>query len=167
MLLEHRWWVNVGPPGGSEGMLHLEGNLPEITVVGLRVGSLANEEVLLVLLALRPSLSVPRRHSNQEFHQRGCLSLFRYNSKHSSGLCHISLLQLGQYFTGSLPGTSPLPPTFLANTAVNVSKSFERRVLVSVRVEIVMVKRGVGFYQFLQHSLTRNRNTFQAVKTTF
>ena len=52
MILEHRWRVNVGPPGGSEGMLHLEGNLPESTVVGLRVVSLANKGVFLGLLAL-------------------------------------------------------------------------------------------------------------------
>ena len=36
-------------------------------MVGLQVGSLADEEVLLVLLALKSSLSVPRRHFRQDF----------------------------------------------------------------------------------------------------
>ena len=93
MLLEPSQRVNVGLPDGSDGILHLAGNLPESTVVGLRVGILANEEVLLVLLALRASLSVPRRHFRQDFHQRGRMSLFFSNSKHASGLCHVSLLQ--------------------------------------------------------------------------
>ena len=106
MILEPRRQVNVGLPYGSNGILHLEGNLTESTVVGLRAGSLANKGVLSVLLALRPSLSVPHCHFKQYFHQRGCLSLFRSNSNHSSNLCHVSLLQLGQYFPGSLPGTS-------------------------------------------------------------
>ena len=54
--------VDLGLPGGSEGILHLVGNFPETTVVGLRVGSLDNKGVLSVILALRPSLSAPRRH---------------------------------------------------------------------------------------------------------
>ena len=145
MLLEHRWRIDVGPPGGSKSMLHLEGNLPESTVVGLQVVSLANKGVLSVLLALSPSLSFPRRHSKQDFYQHGCLSLFRSNSKHSSGFCHVSLLQLGQYFPGSLPVTSPPPPPFLANTAVNVSTFFERRALVSVWVAIVKVREALDF----------------------
>ena len=106
MLLEPRFLcrqVDVGLPNGSDGILQLAGNFPESYMVGLRVGSLANEEVLLVLLELRPYLSVPRRHIKQEFHQHGSLSLFRSNSKHSSGLCHVSLLQLGKYFPGPLP----------------------------------------------------------------
>ena len=127
MLLEPRRRVNVGLPAGSDSILHLAGNFPESTVVVLWVGSLVNEEVLLVLLALRASLSVPRRHFRQELHQRGRLSLFRSNLKHSSGLCHVSLLQLGQYFPGSLPGTSTPPPPFLANAAVKVSTFFDRR----------------------------------------
>ena len=79
VLLSPRWRVDVGLPYGSDGILHLAGNLEERTVIGLRVGSLANEELLLVLLALRPSLSVPRCHFKQYFHQRICLSLFRSN----------------------------------------------------------------------------------------
>ena len=79
MILEPGWWVNVGLPKGSDGILHLAGNFPESTVVGLQVGSLANEEVLLVLLALRPSLSVPSLHFRQDFHQRGRLYLFCSN----------------------------------------------------------------------------------------
>ena len=98
MLFETRRRVDVGLPAGSGGIIHLAGNFPESTVVGLRVGSLANEEVLLVLLVLRASLSVPRLHSRQDFHQRGKLYLFRSNSKHLSGLCHVSLLQLRKYF---------------------------------------------------------------------
>ena len=42
MILEPRRQVNVGLPYGSNGILHLEGNLTESTVVGLRAGSLAN-----------------------------------------------------------------------------------------------------------------------------
>ena len=98
MLFEPRQWVNVGLPAGSNGILHLSGNFPESTVVGLRVGSLANEEVLSVLLVLRAYLSVPRCHFRQYFHQRGHVSSFRSNLKHSSGLCHVSILQLGQFF---------------------------------------------------------------------
>ena len=67
MILEPRRQVNVGLTDCSDGILHRTGNFPESTVVGLRVGSLANEEVLSVLLALRPSLSVPRRHFRQDF----------------------------------------------------------------------------------------------------
>ena len=140
MLLEPRRWVGVVLLAGREGILHLAGNVPESNVVVLWVGSLSNEEVLSVLLALRASLSVPRRYFRKDFYQRGCFSLFRFNSKHLSGLCHVSCLQLGQYLPGSLPGTSPPPPPFLANAAVNVSTFFERRELVSVRVAIVMVK---------------------------
>ena len=61
MLLEPGWRVDVGLPNAIDGILHLAGNLPESTVVGLQVGRLANEEVFSVLLALRPFLSVPRR----------------------------------------------------------------------------------------------------------
>ena len=86
MIMEPRWVVDLGLPNGSDGILHLEGNFPESTVVGLRVRSLANEEILSVLLALRPSISVPRPHFKQDFHQHGRLSLFRSNSKYSSGL---------------------------------------------------------------------------------
>ena len=126
MLLEHRWRFNVGLPNVSDVILYFVRNVTESTVVGLQVGSLTNEEVLSVLLALRPSLSIPRRHFKQDFHQRGRLSLFRSNSKHSSSLCcHVSLLQLGQYFSGSLPDTSPSPPLFLANATVRVSIFFE------------------------------------------
>ena len=145
MLLEPRRRVAVGLLDGSDGILHLAGNFPESAVVVLRVGSLASEGLLLVLLALRPSLSVSRRHFKQDFHQRGRLSLFRSNSNRSSGLCHVSLLQLGQYFPGSLPGTSPPPSPFLANSTVKVSTFFERRVLVSVRVVIVMVREALDF----------------------
>ena len=42
MLLNPRRRVDVGLPDDSDGILHLAGNLLEITVVGLRVGSLAN-----------------------------------------------------------------------------------------------------------------------------
>ena len=133
-------WVGVGLTNGSKVILQLAGNYPESNMVGLRVGSLANEEVFLVLLALRSFLSIPRRHFKQDFHQCGCLSLFCSKAKHSSALCHVSLLQLGKYLPGSLPGTSPPPPPFLANSAVNVSNFFERRELVSVRVEIVLVR---------------------------
>ena len=145
MILEHRRRVDVGLPVGRDGILHLAVNFPEITVVGLRVGSPDNEEVLLVLLALGPSLSVPRRHFKQDLHQRGCFSLFRSNSKHSSGLCHISLFQLGQYLPGSLPGTSPPLPPFLSNVAVNVSTFFERQALVSVSVALVIVREELYF----------------------
>ena len=62
MLLDPRRRVYVGLTYGSNGILHLACNSPESTVVGLRVGSLANEDVLLALLALRPSLSIPRRN---------------------------------------------------------------------------------------------------------
>ena len=79
MLLEPRRLVDVGLLAGSDGILHLAGNWPEITVVGLRVGSLFNKEVFLVLLELRASLSVPRRHFRHAFHQHGCLSLFHSN----------------------------------------------------------------------------------------
>ena len=48
----------------------------------------------------------PRHHFRQDFHQRRCLSLFRSNSKHSYGLCCVSLLQLGQYF--QVPFRAPL-----------------------------------------------------------
>ena len=60
-------WVGVGLTNGSKVILQLAGNYPESNMVGLRVGSLANEEVFLVLLALRASLSVPRRHFRQDF----------------------------------------------------------------------------------------------------
>ena len=43
MLLEPMQQVDVGLPAGSDGILHLTGNLPESTVVGLRVGSLASQ----------------------------------------------------------------------------------------------------------------------------
>ena len=66
MLLEPRCQVYVGLPDVSNGILHLAGNWPESTVVGLRVGSLANEEVLSVLIGLRASLSVPHRHFRQD-----------------------------------------------------------------------------------------------------
>ena len=71
MLLEPRRQVNVGLPYGRNGTLQLAGNFLESTVVGLRVGSLANEEVLSVLLTLRASLSVPHCNFRQDFHQRG------------------------------------------------------------------------------------------------
>ena len=158
MILKPRRRVDVGLPDVSEGILRLAGNFPESTVVGLRVGSLANEEVLLVLLALRPSLSVPHCNFNQDFHQCGHLYLFRYNSNHSSGLCHVSLLQLGKYFPGYLPGTSTPPPPFLANAAVNVSTFFEMRAVVSVRVAIVMVREALDF--------TSSSNTTLPVTTT-
>ena len=134
MLLEPRWWVDVGLPDSSNGIIHLAGNWPESTVVGLRVGSLANKEVLLVLLALRASLYVTRCHFRQDFHQRGRFSLFLSNSKHVSGLCHVFLLQWGQCFTGPLPGTSTPPPPFLSNASVNVSTFFARQALLSVGV---------------------------------
>ena len=41
MISEPRWRVDVGMPNGSGGILHLAGNFPESTLVGLRVGSLA------------------------------------------------------------------------------------------------------------------------------
>ena len=135
----------MGLPNGSDGILKLAGNFPQSTVVGLRVGSLPNEEVLLVLLALRPYLSAPRCHFKHDFHQRGRFPLFHSNSKQSSDLCHVSLLQLGQYFPGSLAGTSPPPPPFLSNAYVNVSTFFKRRALVSVRVKIVMVTEALDF----------------------
>ena len=88
------WQVDSGLPNVSKGILHLADNFPEINMVGLRVGcGLTNEEVLLVLLALRPSLSVPRPHFKQDFRQRECLPLLRSNSKHSSSLWHVSLLK--------------------------------------------------------------------------
>ena len=149
------WRVDVGLPNRSEGIL---GSFTEITMVGLRVGSLANKELLLVLLALRPSLSVPRCHFKQDFHQRGHFYLFHSNSKHLSGLCHVYLLQLGKYFPGSLPGTSPLPTPFLANAAVNVSTFLKRREMVSVRVEIVLVREALDF--------TSSSNTPLPVTTT-
>ena len=80
MILEPRWQVDIGLTDGSNGLLHLAGNLPEITVVGLRVASLAYEGVLLVLIALKPSLSFPHLHFKQDFHQCGRLSLSRSNS---------------------------------------------------------------------------------------
>ena len=145
MLLEPKWRVNVELPSGRDGILHLAGNSTESNVVGLWVGSLANKEVLLVLLALRACLFIPCRHFSQDFHQRGRLSLFRSNSKHSSGLCHVSLLQLGQYFPGSLPGTSTPPPTFLSNDAVRVSTFSARQVFMSVRVATMMVREALDF----------------------
>ena len=112
----------------------------------LRVGcGLINKEVLSVLLALRPSLSVPRRHFKQDLHQHGRLSLFFSNSKKSSGFCQVYLLQLGQYFPDLLSFTSPPSPPFLANYAVNVSILFKRRELVSVRVTIVLVSEALEF----------------------
>ena len=86
MTFDPKWRVDAGLPAGSDSIIQLVVNFPESTVVVLRVGSLANEELLSVLLALRASLSVPRHHFRQDFHQRGRLSLFRFNSKHSSGL---------------------------------------------------------------------------------
>ena len=139
------WRINVGLSNGSDSILKLAGNFPESTMVGLRVGSLAKEEILSVLLALMPSLSVPHSHFKQDFHQHGSMYLFCSISKHSYGLCHVSLLQLGQYLPGSLPVTSPPPPPFLANVAVNVSTFFERRLLVSVMVAIVMVREALDF----------------------
>ena len=47
MLLEPRRWFDAGLPAGSNGIFHLAGNSPESTVVGLQLGSLADEEVLL------------------------------------------------------------------------------------------------------------------------
>ena len=67
MFLEPRWLVDVGLPADSNGILHLAGNWLESTVVGLRVGIIAKKEVLLVLLALRASLSVPHRHFRKSF----------------------------------------------------------------------------------------------------
>ena len=43
MLLETMWQVDVGLPSGSDSILHLAGNFPESTVVGIRVGSLSKE----------------------------------------------------------------------------------------------------------------------------
>ena len=114
-------------------------------MVGLRVGSLANKEVFLVLLALRDSLYVPRCNFRQDFNQRGRLCLFQSNSKHSSGLCHVYLLYLGQYFPGFLLGTSTPPPPFLANPAVNVYTFFEMRALLSVRLKIVVVREAMDY----------------------
>ena len=90
-------------------------------------------------------VEVPHCHFRQDFHQRGRLSLFFYNSKHASGLCHVSLLHLGQCFPGPLPGTSTLPPPFLDNASVKVSTFFLRRVLLSMRVAIVMVREALDF----------------------
>ena len=112
-------------------------------MVRLQVGSLSDEEVLLVLLELKASLSVPRCHFRQDFHQRGRLSLLFSNSKHASGLCHVSLFQLGQCFPGPLPGTSTPPPPFLVNASIKVTTFFARRVLVSVRAAIVMVRKAL------------------------
>ena len=67
------------------------------------------------------------------------------NSKESSGVCQFSLLQLGKYFPGALTVTSPPPPPFLANAAVNVSTFLERRELVSARVAIVLVRVALEF----------------------
>ena len=67
--------VDVVLQNGSDGILQLAGNFIESNVVGLRVGSLATEEVLSVLVALRPYLFVPRRNLKQDFHQRGPLTL--------------------------------------------------------------------------------------------
>ena len=162
--------VDVGLPNGSKGILQLAGNFPESTMVGLRVGSLANEEVLSVLLALMPSLSVPRCHFKQNFHQRGRLSLFRSNSKHSSGLCRVSLLQSGKYLPRSLLGTSPPPPPTSSLLSQRRCQCFHlfRKAGVGVGKGVNSFgEGGVGFYQFLQHSLTRHRNPCQAVKTTF
>ena len=129
MLLEPMRCVNVGLLSGINGILYLAGNWPESTVVGLQVGSLYDEEVLLVLLALKAYLSVPHRHFRQVFHQRGRLSLLLSNSKHASGLCHVYLLQLGQYFPGPLSGTSTPPPPFLANARlVKKGGNFDRGV---------------------------------------
>ena len=79
MILEPRRRVDVGLPYVSNIILHLAGNFTESTVVGLRLGSLANEGVLSLLLALRPFLSIPRLCFKQDFPQRGRLSLFRSN----------------------------------------------------------------------------------------
>ena len=145
MVLKDRRWVDLVLSDGSNGIINLTGNLPENIVVGLRVGSLAKEGVFLVLIALRPSLSVPHRHIRLDFHQRGRFSILRSNSKHSSGLCHVYLFQFGQYLLGSLQGTSPPPPPFLTNAVVNVSTFFERRVLVLVGLAIVMVREVLDF----------------------
>ena len=82
MLLEPMRWVDVGLPADSKGIFHLAGNWPENTVVGLQVGSLANGGVLLVLLALRPSLSVPHRHFRQDFQWHGRMYLFFSKNVH-------------------------------------------------------------------------------------
>ena len=98
-----------------------------------------------VLLALTPSLSVPRRHFRQNFQWHGRLSLFFFNSKHVYGLCHVSIFQLGQCIPGPLLGTSTPPPPFLANASVKFSTFFARRALVSARVAIVMVREVLDF----------------------
>ena len=137
-------------------------------MVGLRVGcGLINEEVLSVLLALRTSLSVPRRLFKKYFRQRGCLSLFFFNANQFSGVCQVSLLQLGQYLPGLLPVTSPSPPPFLANSAVK-RFHFLQKAGVGVSEGVNSVSEGgILIYHFLQHSLTCHRNPSQAVETTF
>ena len=154
ILLFLCWRVDSGLPNGSKAIIKLSGNFPKSAMVGLRVGcGLINEELLSVLLALRPSISVPRRNFKKDFHQRGSLSLFFSNSKQLSGLCQVSPLQLGQYLPGTLPVTSPLPPPFLANSAVNISTLFERRELVSVRVAIVLVREALEFVIYSNNPL--------------
>ena len=144
MFLFLCWRVDSGLPNVSKGIIKLAGTLPEIVMVGLQVGcGLINEEILSVLLALRRSISVPRRHFKQDFHQHKRLSLFLSNSKQSSSLFQVSLLQLRQYLLGILLITSTLPPPFLANSAFKVSTFFERRELVSVRVAIVLVREAL------------------------
>ena len=128
ILLFLSWLVDWGLPNGSGGILKLVGNLTESDTVWLWVGhGLTNKELLSVLIALRPSLSVPCRHFKQDFHQLRNLSLFLSNSKHYSGVCHVSLFQLGKYFSVPLSVTYPPPPTFLANSAVNIYTFFKRQ----------------------------------------
>ena len=128
ILLFLCWQVDSGLPNGSRGILKLAGKLTESVMVGLWVGcGLINKELFSVLLALRTSLFVPRCHFKQDFHQRGRLSSFISNSKKSLDMCQVSLFQLGQYLPEPLLVTSPPPPPFLANTAVNISTFFERR----------------------------------------
>ena len=90
MFLFLCWDVDSRLPNGSKGIIKLAGDLKDSEMVGLQVGcGLINKELLSLLITLRPSLSIPRRHFRKYFYQRRRLSLLFSNSNHTSGLFHV------------------------------------------------------------------------------
>ena len=80
MFLFLCWDVDSRLPNGSKGIIKLAGDLKDSEMVGLQVGcGLINKELLSLLITLRPSLSIPRRHFKQDFHQCRRLYLFFSN----------------------------------------------------------------------------------------